>query len=118
MFEYKAKLLRVVDGDTVDLAVDLGFEVWIHTRFRLSNINSPEIYGVLKESEEYNNGMLAKQFVENWFEINATDGVIIKTEKLSKEKFGRWLAEVLSFDKTKNLNEDLVVSGHAVIKKY
>ena len=38
--------------------------------------------------------------------------------KLSKEKFGRWLAEVLSFDKTKNLNEDLVVSGHAVIKKY
>ena len=42
MYEYNAKLLRVVDGDTLDASIDLGFDVWVKKRVRLYGINAPE----------------------------------------------------------------------------
>ena len=49
-YTYKAKLKRVIDGDTVDLVVDAGFYISVHQRFRLKGIDAPEIFGVLKDT--------------------------------------------------------------------
>ncbi|MHC1610385.1 MAG: thermonuclease family protein [Candidatus Methanospirareceae archaeon] len=54
---YKAKLERVVDGDTVDLIVDVGFYISVHQRFRLKGIDTPEIFGVSKDSVQYKRGI-------------------------------------------------------------
>ena len=57
---YKATVTRVVDGDTVDLEIDLGMSVFAKQRIRLAGINTPETYGVKKDSEEYAAGIKAK----------------------------------------------------------
>ena len=91
MFEYKAKVLRVVDGDTVDLEVDLGFRTLMRDRFRLSGIDTPETYGVKKGSEEYKAGMKAKEWLE---EKIGGEIILIKTHKDKRGKYGRWLCEI------------------------
>lgn len=113
MYTYCATLERIIDGDTLELNIDLGFEVWIKTRVRLAGIDSPETFGVKKESEEYQRGMLAKQFVENWFASLGTEKFVVISEK-TKEKYGRWIVRIMSEDNTKILNEDIVTAGHAV----
>ena len=55
-YRYRAKLVRVVDGDTIDLDIDLGFYIRITERVRLEGVNTPEIFRVKKESEEYKRG--------------------------------------------------------------
>lgn len=114
MYTYHAKLERIVDADTLDLNIDLGFKVWVKVRVRLTGINAPEIWGVKKESEEYQKGKLALAYVEGWFSSLGSETFIVRTEKDEQEKYGRWLAEVTSLDGTKVLTEDLVNSGHAV----
>lgn len=86
---YKAHVVRVVDGDTIDVAIDLGFNVSIKERLRLARINAPEIYGVKKESLEYKQGMKSTQRVK---ELVENKDVIIETSK--KGKYGRYIAEV------------------------
>ena len=63
LFWYRAKVRRIVDGDTLDLAFDLGLDAYRHARVQLHGIKTPEIYGVKKESEQYARGMEAKEFV-------------------------------------------------------
>ena len=53
MYKYKATVGRVVDGDTVDVVIDLGFKITTNQRIRLEGINTPETYSVKKDSEEY-----------------------------------------------------------------
>lgn len=102
LFFYRAKLLNVVDGDTVDLEVDLGFNIFIRERFRLAGINAYEI-----STEK---GKIAKAYVEKRFAENNNE-CVIRSEK--KEKYGRWLAWIW-FDGEKTLNEELVELGLAV----
>lgn len=73
---YKAELKRVIDGDTVDLIVDAGFYISVHQRFRLKGIDTPEIFGVRKDTLEYKRGMKAKEYVENRFKENDNEGII------------------------------------------
>ena len=63
MYNYNATVIKVVDGDTFDLDIDLGLGVHRHERVRLNGVNTPETYGVKKESQEYADGMAAKRFV-------------------------------------------------------
>jgi len=109
MYTYKAYVNRVVDGDTIDCDIDLGFYMIARIRLRLARVNTPETYGVSKDSDEYVAGMAAKQFV-----IDAIEGeeVIIKTSKTGK--FGRWLAEIYyGVDFEINLNDKLIEEGLA-----
>ena len=106
MYEYKAKLVKVVDGDTVDLDVDLGFHMTARIRFRLARINTPEVRGKEKEA-----GLLAKAFVLHEL-LNAD--IVVKTEKTGK--YGRWLGEI--FVEGNNLNDALVKNNHAEYVKY
>lgn len=92
LYEYRAELERVVDGDTYDFQVDLGFHVFTRIRIRMLGVDTAETYGVKKESDEYQRGMEHKRFVEEW--LDEADEIFIETEKDEQGKYGRWLARV------------------------
>jgi micrococcal nuclease len=107
----EAKLLRVVDGDTLDLEIDLGFKCYQHIRVRLKGVNTPEIYGVKKGSVEYTAGLIASDATKEWFEVHAPDGqILVKTYKTGK--YGRWLATIRDLDTENHLNEHLDALGY------
>ena len=71
VFEYRATMLRVVDGDTVDVDIDLGFGVWLRKqRVRLHGIDTPE--SRTRDLEEKHYGKLASQYIEDRFPIGET----------------------------------------------
>lgn len=102
MYEYKVlQVLRVVDGDTVDLELDLGFHLTAALRFRLVGVNTPEIF-----HDPVPDGFTAKQITEEWLQARA--GLLtVRTTKT--DAFGRWLAEIIAPDGT--LNGELVKRG-------
>lgn len=117
-YVYDATVLRVVDGDTLDMMVDLGFRTFTKVRVRLYGVNTPETFGVKKESEEYKAGIAARVYVEGWFAEHVYPGspVLIKShdgKPLGQGKYGRWLAVVFPKDGGASLNEMLVREGHA-----
>ncbi len=113
MYKYKARLLRVVDGDTIDCILDLGFDVSIKERVRLKGINTPEVR--TKDLNEKRLGLEAKKFVEDMFQDKGND-VIIETE-YRRGKYGRTIGTITFQDDTV-LNEMLITEGHAVKVNY
>lgn len=109
-YRYRATLERVVDGDTMDVRIDLGFYVTLRERVRLAEIDTPEIYSVSKDSEEYKKGIEAKEYVKRRLKEN-DNKLIIETEK--RGKWRRWLATVYLDDSSQTLNEELVELGLA-----
>ena len=104
MFEYKAKLLRVVDGDTLDCLADLGFNCHIKIRVRLYGVDTWE--SRTRDLEEKKKGLLAKQFVVDFLEEGSFNLI-----SHGVGKYGRCLGEVILDDV--NMNEELVKHGHA-----
>lgn len=121
LWEYRARVDRVVDGDTLDLTIDLGFGVHLtgdEARVRLLDVDTAEIYGSKKGSAEHEAGQAHKAFVEDWV-VHGADGewpVYIATEKDDERgKYGRWLAVIKRRDDGAVLNDDLVTEfGDAV----
>lgn len=112
LYTYKAQVLHVVDGDTVDLHVSLGFEMYHKARFRLLGVNTPESYG--KDACEA--GRAAKQFMIDHLPIGTT--VVVATKKDKREKYGRmlcemWLHDAFGKDGSKSVNQTLIDAGHA-----
>ena len=109
MYEYRCKVTRVVDGDTVDVDIDLGFGVWLHKeRVRIYGIDTPE--SRTRDLEEKKYGLAAKEFVKQFVKGNK---IILRTEKYdAKGKFGRILGEMWCFDT--NVNEKMIEEHHAV----
>jgi len=68
MYEYRAKVVEIIDGDTYDLKIDLGLRVQTKIRVRLHGVDTPETYGVKAGSAEWKRGQAAKAFVRAWFE--------------------------------------------------
>jgi micrococcal nuclease len=114
-YRYKAFVNKVVDGDTIDVTLDLGFYVGAKERLRLQGINTPEIFRVPKESEEYEKGMEAKSYIERRLVENGGE-MVVETKK--RGKWRRWLAKVYLGDSEKALNEELVEKGLAEVSKY
>jgi micrococcal nuclease len=86
MYEYRAKVDRVVDGDTVDFIVDLGFHINIKIRGRLIGVNTPE-----RGEEDWAKAtLMCKQLLAGVSDLD--DTVIIRTNKTGK--YGRWLVEI------------------------
>lgn len=101
MYEYTASLIRVVDGDTLHLEVDLGFDVRRRDTFRLFGLNAPEM-----STPE---GQAARE----WLAQKLGEGpLVITTRKDRREKYGRYLA-ILWVDAA-NVNEAMIAAGHAV----
>lgn len=110
MFFYKAKVMDVIDGDTLDLMIDLGFNVHHSIRVRLNGINTPE--SRTTDVREKALGLQAKAYTKDWT-IRHPE-VYVSTVKDKKEKFGRILARIYSdTNKTACLNDDLIDSGNA-----
>ena len=90
MYQYKAIITNVVDGDTFDMDIDLGFNIHIHERVRLLDIDTPEKFGAEKEL-----GLIMKTFATKHF---LGKEVVIKSEKAdaaaNTDSFGRWLVRV------------------------
>lgn len=112
-YNYDAKVVRVIDGDTIDCIVDLGFNITIKERFRLYGIDTPETR--TKDKVEKIAGFKAKLYVQDKIEGKTVILNIVK----GTGKFGRWLAEVHYQDiagKYHPLNDELVKFGYA--KRY
>ena len=111
MFEYNAVVVKVVDGDTVDVDIDLGFSVWLKKqRVRLYGLDTPESRTRDKEEKKY--GLLAKAKVLEHCPIGSK--IKVKTQKgKSKGKYGRILGELIS-DKSVNVNKFLIDNNYGV----
>ena len=105
-YKYRAEVVRVVDGDTVDATVDLGFDLRLSARFRLLGINAPE------KNTKKGRESLAR--LAAMLPVGAT--VVVQTTKDKKEKFGRYLGTFLLDGKS--VNQQLVDEGFAVWKDY
>ena len=110
MYEYKAKVRRVVDGDTMDVTLDLGFDILYNNRIRLYGINTPE--SRTRDLEEKKRGLAAKDRVLELCPVGAD--VTLKTSKDGKGKFGRILGEIYVEGILQSVNQLLVEEGHAV----
>ena len=95
MHEYRCTIKRVVDGDTVDINIDLGFGIWVHNeRVRLYGIDTPE--SRTRDLEEKKAGIYAKQCVETFLPVGSTQ--TLKTYKDKVGKYGRILGEFVIYD--------------------
>lgn len=112
MYEYRTKVVRVVDGDTVDVDIDLGFGVWLRkSRIRLLGIDTPE--SRTRDLEEKKYGLAAKDFLVSCLGEEPT----LRTTKDGKGKFGRILGEFLVDDgegRVRSVNDWLISEHHAV----
>ena len=112
LFHYRSTVVRVVDGDTIDVLIDLGFDISLKERIRLVGITTPE--SRTRDLEEKARGLAAKDFVVEWL-LNEVDNCpVIETTKDKAGKFGRILGRVLTDDGV-CLNDILVTEGHAVV---
>ena len=112
MYEYKAKITRVVDGDTLEALIDVGFHTHVSSTLRLYGIDTPEKRTRNKEEKE--KGIAASKRVEELLRSCRYE-VLVKSHGLGK--YGRCLAEVLIVEKDgskRNLNSILLGEGHAV----
>ena len=107
MYEYKCEVKRIVDGDTVDVIIDLGFSIHYSTRVRLYGIDTPE--SRTRDKDEKVRGFLSKDYLKEWLDQG---GVIIRTHRDKKGKFGRVLGEMVVGGK--NINLLMVDENHAV----
>jgi len=108
MHTYQCKIIRVVDGDTVDVDIDLGFGVWLQKqRIRMYGIDTPE--SRTRDLEEKKYGKAATAYLTKW--TNA-GGLVLKTYKDGKGKYGRILGELWYGDV--NVNKKMVEEHHAV----
>ena len=114
MYEYKCKVLRVVDGDTVDVDIDLGFGVWMHReRVRMMGIDTPE--SRTRDKVEKAFGLASKDRLKELLPIGSIG--VLKTEidrsgEDKKGKFGRILGDFIIEDK--RATDILIEEGHAV----
>lgn len=113
MYKYNATMVRVVDGDTIDCVIDMGFKITTDQRIRLSKINTPETYRRKKDSDEYKAGMAAKEYVEKRIAEN-NNQFVIETEK-NPGVYGRYLGTFWLGDSETSLNDELLEKGLAVL---
>ena len=111
MYEYKAEVRRVVDGDTVDVTIDCGFNIHIKERVRLSGIDTPECR--TRDLEEKKRGLAAKARLEEILE-SFGETIIIKTFIDKKGKYGRLLGKLHGEGHPHSANQMLLQEGHAV----
>lgn len=110
----RARVQRVVDGDTLDMTVDLGYYVVAVHRMRLLGVDTPELRGT--SGQEYARAVAAEMYTSAWVREHAAHGVDpswpFVVESRRADSFGRFLASV-TCGEGHNLNGDLVRDGHA-----
>ena len=115
MYEYNCKIVRVVDGDTVDVDIDLGFGMWMHKeRIRLYGIDTPE--SRTRDLVEKKFGYLAKDMVESFLPVGSIQTLVTVQDKSGK--FGRILGKFKIYDgkedRQTTINEWMIENHYAV----
>ena len=117
-FEYHAKVVEVVDGDTIVIDIDLGFDIKLtNQKVRLLGVDTPESRTSDKIEKVF--GLASKEYVKK-FVKECEDQVIIRThisddvDENGREKFGRLLGEIVNPKTRKVLNEELISNNYAV----
>ena len=111
MYEYFVKeVTKVVDGDTIDVVIDLGFSILYSSRVRLAGIDTPESRTADKVEKEL--GLESKKYLSD--RLKAAKKIVIKTEKLdSSEKYGRILGWLYLDGDTVSVNNEMIKYGYA-----
>jgi micrococcal nuclease len=111
MYQYFVKEVKnVVDGDTIDVIIDLGFDIMFASRVRLAGIDTPE--SRTKDLKEKALGLESKEYLKK--HLKDAKSVVIKTEKMnSSEKYGRILGWVYINGDTESLNDKMINDGYA-----
>jgi micrococcal nuclease len=111
MYEYRVKkVLKIVDGDTIDVDIDLGFSVSFTQRVRLAGIDTPE--SRTTDLKEKALGLEVKEYLKNL--LDGAEDIVIQTEKPdSSEKYGRILGWLFINDEDISLNEKMISEGYA-----
>jgi micrococcal nuclease len=108
VYEYKVKeIIKVYDGDTITVVLDLGFGVYRKEVLRLYGIDTPELRG-----EEREQGLISRDWLREKLDTDL-DKIIIKTIKDGKGKYGRYLAEI--YVDGVNINKQLIAEGLAKV---
>ena len=109
MYEYRCNVIKIIDGDTVDVDIDLGFNVWVHSRIRFYGVDAWE--SRTRNLEEKKKGLAAKAYVKDLLE-NSDEG---KFSIIShgRGKYGRVLGELFVKGHESSVNELLKENGHA-----
>jgi micrococcal nuclease len=111
MYQYKCKVLRVVDGDTVDVLVDLGFDIHVKQRVRMFGIDTPE--SRTRDLEEKKYGKLATEFLKSLMPVGEI--LFVSTALDNKGKFGRVLGTFYSTESEPSFNQQIVMSHIGVV---
>jgi micrococcal nuclease len=111
VFEYYVKsVTKVVDGDTIDVVIDLGFDISFTSRVRLAGIDTPE--SRTRDLAEKALGLESKKYLAD--RIKAAKNVVIRTEKInSSEKFGRILGWLYLDGESNSINHEMIEKGYA-----
>lgn len=107
-YKYNGIVTKVIDGDTLVITVDLGFDIYSKVRFRLWGLDTPEKTSKIPEVR-----LIASQATE--FVKSTVDGKTVLVESVEKDKYGRWLAKVHIDELQPSLNEQLVALGLAKV---
>ena len=113
MYEYRCNVVKIIDGDTVDVDIDLGFGVWMRKqRIRMYGIDTPE--SRTRDLEEKKYGLAAKDFLTGL--LDDEGGIVLRTHKDGKGKFGRILGELWRTTNyaDQSINEYMIEKHHAV----
>ena len=108
MYQYKGKVVRVVDGDTYDILVDLGFAIYHKIRVRLKGVDTPEVFGARACAEGRAASVYVKGLLEN-------QDVIITTYRTTATTFNRWEADVMLCEADLDVGKHLVESGYGTV---
>ena len=106
---YSAKLVRVVDGDTCDAMIDLGFDTWVKKRIRFYGVDTWE--SRTRNKEEKVKGLAAKAYVKDLLENSDEGKFVLKSYGVGK--YGRVLAELFVKGHEQSVNQLLIENGHA-----
>lgn len=111
MYEYFVKSVnKIVDGDTIDVTIDLGFDILYNSRVRLAGIDTPE--SRTRDLEEKAMGLEAKDYLKE--RLRVAKKIVIRTEKLdSSEKYGRILGWLFLDGETNSVNNQMILKGYA-----
>lgn len=115
----RARIVRLIDGDTCVIDVDMGMAITVRATVRLYGINTPEVRGPEKVAGHAATQHLADLLVQ--FKHEGEWDIVVKTYKDRRGKFGRYLASLIGADQDGNpvdLNMKMVADGHAVVAMY
>ncbi len=110
LWRYRAEVGRVIDGDTIDAVIDVGFGIEVTERLRFKGIQTPEIFGKRTDDPSYQRGMEAKHYVERRLAENHGRFQVTTSKR---GKWRRWLADLHLPDAGRTLNQELIDQGLA-----